>query len=906
MGESQEKYLKNLLENSPDGILLLDQEERFLQCSQAFLKMAGLDEFETIQGRSYGEVAEAFRDKPFFQQPVRWLIQVKSGHKSITENVSFDASGKGIFRTYSINSTPILGEGGEVEGALTIYHDITEPLRAEEDERTRVMLDATPLACTFWDIQGNLLDCNQESLNLFGVSSKREFLDRFLDFSMVIQSDGSLSRSRVQDNIVEACRLGRVEFEWMHRSAQGEWLPTEVILVRVAWRDSYRVVGFTRDLRDIKASEDRMRRANARSRELEITTRAAQVASEAKSRFLASMSHEIRTPMNAIIGMSDLMRTDNLDEEQQDFFTDIKKMSKALLQIINDVLDISKIEVGKLELVPVHFNLLELYDNICSLSRFSAETKDLEFRHSFDPEVPPVIFGDDVRIRQVITNIINNAIKYTKEGYVDFQVQRRRVHEQDRIAFVVKDTGVGIKQEDFPKLFRTFQQLDSAANRGIVGTGLGLSITKNLVTMMRGEIIFDSVYGAGSTFTVLLPLTEGDPAQVERKVLNSRVMASTDAKVLVVDDNQINRKVALAFLAIHNIHAETAESGFEAIQKTGRTAYDLVFMDHMMPGMDGVEAVRQIRELERSRQKNQTPESPKGVPIIALSANAVSGARELFLSAGMNDFISKPIDPEELNRKLVRWLPPEKIVALEAPIRGGHHVREAGLIALDRAGGLRNAGGDEELYGQLLESFKKDHGADRPKIEEALALEDLSLAHRLAHTLKSTAGLIGAGGIRKAAQELEKALGEADRPAADKLLPDLEAAFAAFRRELDLPPPNAASTTAPARDAAGAASTAAPARDAAGAALTTAPARERARPLLAALRPLLEAGNTGSLAMAGELEASFEPGDEQGRLLVRQIRDFDFEKALETLDLLETSPGGPPGDPLNERHNPVE
>ncbi|MDR3247633.1 MAG: PAS domain S-box protein, partial [Treponema sp.] len=451
--DTQGKYFRLLLENSPEPVILMDQEGRFVYCSDAFLKLAGLESSDAVKGRPFLDVYTAFKDEDFSRQSQQRFNQVKSGHKTITDNVSIDFSGKGKPRQYSINSTPITGESGVFEGALVIYHDITDLLRGEEDDRTKVMLDATPLACTFWDIEGNLLDCNQEALNLFGVATKKEFFDRFFEFSMSIQIDGGLSRVKVREHLAEAFKTGRKEFEWMHRNAQGEWLPTEVILVRVAWRDSYRVVGYTRDLREIKSTEDRMREANERSRELEVRTRAAQVASEEKSKFLATMSHEIRTPMNAIIGMSDLMRTDNLDEEQLDFFTDIKKMSKSLLQIINDVLDISKIEVGKMDLNPVHFNLVELYDNICSLSRFSAETKDLEFRHSLDPGIPLVIYGDDVRIRQIITNIVNNAIKYTKEGYVDFKVLARWAHNREYLAFIVKDSGIGIKKEDFPKLF---------------------------------------------------------------------------------------------------------------------------------------------------------------------------------------------------------------------------------------------------------------------------------------------------------------------------------------------------------------------------------------------------------------------------------------------------------------------
>jgi PAS domain S-box-containing protein len=863
-----ERYLQLLLENSPDVIISLDEEGRLVFCSQVFLELAGIADFEAISGRRFDEVYAAFGDPAFLEQSVQRFNRVKLGRKIVTENADIDFSGKGNYRNYSINTTPILDEAGNFDGALVIYHDITDLLRAEADERIRVMFDSTPLACTFWDTEGKLLDCNQEALKLFEVATKEEFLRRFYDFSPVLQRDGKLSRDRIREDHREVYLRGRKQFEWLHRSAAGAWIPSEVTLVRVEWRDGYRMVGYTRDMRDIQAAEDKRREADQRNRELEVRTRAAQAASETKSRFLASMSHEIRTPMNAIIGISDLMRTDNLDETQLGFFTDIKKMSKALLQIINDILDISKIEMGKLELLPVHFNLLELYDNICSFSRFTAESKDLEFRHSFDPAMPHVIFGDDVRIRQVITNIVNNGIKYTREGYVDFSVKRVRRKGRDSVAFVVEDTGIGIKKEDFPKLFGTFQRLDGAVNRGVVGTGLGLSITKNLVDMMEGEIEFDSLYGKGSVFTVFLPLTEGDPAQVEQHYLKSRLIASEDTRVLVVDDNGINLKVALAFLAVHHIHADTAESGAEAVKKAAAAPYDLVFMDHMMPGMDGLEAVRRIRALEKPWCGQ--------MPIIALSANAVAGSRETFLNAGMNDFISKPIDAGELNRKLAQWLPSSKISLAEAP-----SPREApaaapspdreGLAVLDRDKGLANATGDGELYRQILAGFKGDHGGDSGRIAGALEGGDLTLAHRLAHTLKSTAGLIGALRVREAAFEIERALAEENTADAEKELPVLERELRrlledpAFSAPEDLeiagekPPEDRAAETAGPRE------------------------REEALLLVEKLLPLLKTGNTECLELLGELKNNRALPGKKKKRLAKQIEDFEFKDALETL-----------------------
>ena len=397
------------------------------------------------------------------------------------------------------------------------------------------------------------------------------------------------------------------------------------------------------------------------------------LANEAKARFLANMSHEIRTPINSIIGMNELILRENKDETIEEYAQNISSSSKMLLGLVNDLLDFSKTESGQMKITEKSYYAATMLADEIKLLRERAEKKNLTVFLDVDETLPCELYGDELRIKQVITNLLTNAVKYTQEGSVTLQVKYERLdHSKLMLMITVKDTGIGIRQEDMSKLFESFTRLDEKKNRAIEGTGLGLNITKQLITLMKGTIRVESEYGKGSSFCVEIPQTimnsepigdvqSSSKMQYHKEQAERKCFTAPEAKVLVVDDNEMNLEVVKGLLKRTKIQVDMAESGLECLEKTREKQYDLIFMDHMMPELDGIETFKLLQK--------ETKNPNCRTNVIVLTANAISGCRQMYMEQGFVDYLSKPIEAKMLEDILEKYLPDSLVVMEDAKIK---------------------------------------------------------------------------------------------------------------------------------------------------------------------------------------------------------------------------------------------
>ena len=513
------------------------------------------------------------------------------------------------------------------------------------------------------------------------------------------------------------------------------------------------------------------------SDELRMAKLVAENASRQKSTFLANMSHEIRTPINAIMGMNEMVLRECENDTIRIYSENIQSASRLLLSLVNDVLDFSKIESGKMEIVCDNYYLDVMIHDVVNLIRGKAEQKNLEFYVEVQKEIPNQLFGDELRNRQIIGNLLNNAVKYTQEGSVSLKItydtSEPEDGEQNRIELLIQvsDTGIGIRQEDMGKLFGNFERLDLEKNRNIEGTGLGLAITKKLAEAMGGSVEVTSEYGRGSTFSVRLPqkvvdstpigeFEMGAVAETDTQGVYMEKFHAPEARILVVDDNNMNLMVVKGLLKKTKVQIVTCNNGRECLERMQKEHFHIILLDHMMPGMDGMEVIKRTQTLENNRCTS--------TPIIALTANALKGMKEMYLEAGFTDYLSKPVDGEKLEQMVRKYLPEELVHTPEEEVQACSGTSTSNPIVetateendtplIDQNTAMVYCGNDEELYREILDCYCLEKEENQEKMKKCLEDNNLADYRILIHALKSTSLNIGCKSLYNMALELEKA-----------------------------------------------------------------------------------------------------------------------------------------------------
>lgn len=535
--------------------------------------------------------------------------------------------------------------------------------------------------------------------------------------------------------------------------------------------------------------------AAARERELELEmqnqVQIERAANEAKSAFLSNMSHEIRTPINAVLGMNEMILREEKNPQILEYAENISSSGQALLSLVNDILDFSKIEAGKMEIILDEYSLSSLINDLFVMTKSKADAKGLSMVIQLDATLPDKLYGDMTRIRQVLLNILNNAVKYTEKGFVKFRISGEQENSETlKMTFHIIDSGIGMKKEAMSRLFSPFERIEEKRNRTIEGTGLGMAITKQLLEMMHSRLEVDSVYGKGSDFYFTIEQKVVDKSPIgdfaERAKENNRRRLSRgkferfhapDAKILVVDDTPMNLTVIKNLLKRTQVQVATAAGGRESVALSQNEKFDIIFMDHRMPDMDGTEAMKAIRALQEDKEFINA-----ATPIIVLTANAVSGMREQFISDGFDNYLSKPVNSLELEDMVQKYLPPEKVLPVEsgsesdeANFTGANGVQNGGANGADNAGGASGAiippgfftvpgldvasgvesSGGEEGYLNVVRQFVQTSASAAAEIEGFLNAGDFKNYTIKVHALKSSARLAGLLPLSKKAAHLE-------------------------------------------------------------------------------------------------------------------------------------------------------
>ncbi|HHX17949.1 MAG TPA: response regulator, partial [Clostridium sp.] len=643
--------LKITLESIGDGVITTDSRGNVNMMNKAAEDLTGWTTNEA-EGRPIGEVFSIINKntgKPL-ESPFAFVLKAKKPVGLKKHTVLISKEGKESY--ISANSAPIVNEKKQIRGIVVVFRDITRIIRAEkelanEKKNLKLIFDTAPIGMVLVNKHYKIIRTNDSLIGFSNINGNNVLHKRLGEgmccansskFNESFKNNGECRNCKIIKTIDTVFKTGEavygveVEQLFLIKSEKKKlWLRLNAVPLVI---DGEELVLITFDnITNKKKMEWEIKRAKED----------AEAANKAKSEFLANMSHEIRTPLNGIIGMTKLTLDTNLDEEQKENISIINSCAHMLLNVINDILDYSKIEAGKMTLESIRFNIINLLDDVCKAHMVKAKEKGLEFSYRVDKNLPQNLFGDPNKLSQVLNNLLSNAVKFTDDGEILITVDvLEDLENKIKLRFAVSDTGIGISKEDVKKLFISFSQVDGSITRKYGGTGLGLVISKRIVEMMEGDIWLESEPGRGSIFYFTCELVNQNVREYKKKYYKyeDKNKLNRKLKVLIVEDDEVNQMVLSKAIKGEGHLVSTANNGVEALNLIKEKKFDLILMDIQMPEMDGIETTKRIREMENGTYEH--------VPIIAITAHALKGDREKFLLSGMDSYIAKPIKFEEL------------------------------------------------------------------------------------------------------------------------------------------------------------------------------------------------------------------------------------------------------------------
>jgi len=765
------RMLARTLESAGECISITDTEDRILYANDAFRRIYGYASDELI-----GQPITMLRSArtPMARQDEILPATIAGEWRGELWNRTKDGRDFPI----SLATSTVYDETGRTIALVGIARDITERKLAEEalQESEQVLAESQRVAHVgswSWDLATGKMAWTLESYRLFGVSPATFVPSGETLLSLIHPNDRAAMQAWIGACLSEV-EPPPLEFRVILPDGRVRWIHGSGNLVHDAENEPIRVAGIAQDVTERKRAEERSARylvelegaRDAQDRnatelarmveQLAVEKNRAEAANRAKSCFLANMSHEIRTPMNGIIGMLQLLATTDLNPEQLGYVNVAQSSGWALIRLIDGILDLSKIEARKIVLETLSFDLRETVEAVVQLVQVQASAKGLPIHLQVAPDIPLLLRGDANRLRQVLTNLAANAVKFTERGHVKVEAALEgQCDRTARIRFSVTDTGIGIRPDQVAALFSPFTQADSSTTRKYGGTGLGLSICKQLVEMMGGTVGVDSREGQGSTFSFTavfeLATSENEQPASHRRGDTLAAPASAGlnkvaARILVAEDNGTNREVALAQLQKLGYKATAVTNGAEAVEAVQRGAFDLVLMDCQMPVMDGFEATHRIRNLTRREWAD--------IPIIAVTANAMSGDRDRCLREGMNDYLAKPVELGPLQDVLAKWLPASRAGdGAQTPEPFGDQAAET---IFDSEALLRRVMGDRQLASKVIKGFLDSAPAQLDNLRTRLAEADGPGTRSQAHQIKGAAATVGAEGLSAIALAIER------------------------------------------------------------------------------------------------------------------------------------------------------